>query len=33
MSAVGHKPTYAVQTGMSALHLKADIGVAQINVC
>ena len=26
MSALGHKRTYAVQTGMSALPPKADIG-------
>ena len=32
MSALGHKRTFAVQNGMSALPPKADIGIAQINV-
>ena len=32
MSALGHKQTFAVQNGMSALPLKADIGSAQVHV-
>jgi hypothetical protein len=32
MSALGQKQTFAVQKDMSALHPKADIGAAQINV-
>ncbi len=32
MSALGHKPTYAVQTGMSALPPKADMCSAIRNV-
>jgi hypothetical protein len=35
MSALGHKRTFAVQKGMSALHPKADIpqrGVSQVTL-
>ena len=33
MSALGHKRTYAVQNGMSALPPKADIKVPDGHVC
>ena len=33
MSALGQKRTYAAQTGMSALPLKADMCIAQAHVC
>ena len=33
MSALGHKQTFARQTGMSALHPKADMCSALGNVC
>ena len=32
MSALGQKQTFALQTGMSALHPKADIPSADCNV-
>jgi hypothetical protein len=33
MSALGHKQTFAVQNGMSALPPKADICSALVHVC
>jgi hypothetical protein len=33
MSALGQKPTFAMQTAMSALPPKADIPSAENNVC
>ena len=33
MSALGHKQTFAVQKGMSALSLKADIHERRCDVC
>ena len=33
MSALGQKQTFAAQKGMSALHLKADMGGALGHVC